>query len=502
MARTNVFTYSTFIPHPRERVFEWFQRPGAIRRLTPAIFSEVSAEPSNGLHPGSEAILRLKLPGPLRGLGSIKWVAQHSEFDAPLRVVDMQKRGPFQYWKHVHEFQTVEGGTQMLDTVTYQALPIVPVPATVTSFVNKKLKRLFAYRARQICADIDFHTRYPQHRSIGITGAGGLVGSELRAFLESGGHTVHVLPRPNERIDMELLRQCDAVVHLAGEPIFGRFTHEHQRKVMDSRVEGTRNLAQAMATIAHDVAKNMATSTTGALAPHDTPSSATTIFGVKHTPAQSAGPQQPIEGNHPPSALHKPVLISASAAGYYGANPGDKVLSEHDSSGQDFLSEVCLAWEDACQPAQDAGIRVANMRTGIVQAAGGGQLGTLLPLFELGVGGRISTGKQWVPWIGLDDLVRLYAFAIFEEDVTGPLNAVAPHPVRNHDYTKIVGTIVRRPTVFPVPCVAPALLLGSQGAQEFACAGQRLDASTIEQLGFTFTYPQLEGALRHELCSG
>lgn len=289
--------------------------------------------------------------------------------------------------------------------------------------------------------------------TVGITGASGMIGSALVDALTKTGHTAVALPRPNDTIDEQLLATCDAVVNLAGKPIAGRFTTQHKKEVLSSREDGTTALATAMARL------------------------------YRHDP------------DHAPS-----VLVSASAAGYYGHDRGDEVLTEQSGSGDDFLAMVCRRWEAAADPARDAGLRVVHVRTGIVQSAQGGQLNVQLPLFKLGLGGPLSLrGRQWTPWVSLVDMARLYLFAVVNPNVVGPINAVAPGIVRNKEYARVLGEVIGRPAIIPVPCWGPALLLNPQGARELACAGQRMTCDKVQQLGFKFRHQELDHALRDEL---
>src|SRR5689334_6790099 len=268
---------------------------------------------------------------------------------------------------------------------------------------------------------------------IAATGASGLVGSALTAFLATGGHRViRLVRRPARAKDerqwrpeapaTDLLSGVDAVVHLAGASIAGRFTERHKAAIRDSRVEPTRRLAQLAAD-------------------------------------SDDGPK---------------VFVSASAIGIYGYDRGDTVLCEDSMRGDGFLADVVADWESATTPAADAGVRVVTVRTGIVQAAAGGTLRLLRPLFLAGLGGRLGSGRQWLSWIGIDDLLDVYYRALYDSRLTGPVNAVAPEPVRNVDYTAALARVVHRPAVLPVPSLGPRLLLGAQGARELAEADQRV----------------------------
>ncbi|MGB9308400.1 MAG: TIGR01777 family oxidoreductase, partial [Mycobacterium sp.] len=282
----------------------------------------------------------------------------------------------------------------------------------------------------------------------------GLVGSALTAFLSTGGHRVIRLvrgaPKDGERRwnpddpDPELLAGVDAVLHLAGASIAGRFTDSHRNAIRDSRIGPTRKLAE--------VAGRSAT-----------------------------------------------VLISASAVGYYGYDRGDDTLTEDSDRGDGFLADVVADWEDATAPAEQAGVRVVRVRTGIVQSPRGGTLRLMRPLFSAGLGGRLGDGRQWLPWIGIDDLIDIYYRALWDTALSGPVNAVAPQPVRNADYTRTLAHVVHRPAVLPVPSLGPQLLLGKQGARELALASQRVLPGRLSQAGHRFRQPDLETALRHLL---
>ncbi|MGI9124456.1 MAG: TIGR01777 family oxidoreductase, partial [Mycobacterium sp.] len=292
---------------------------------------------------------------------------------------------------------------------------------------------------------------------IAMTGSSGLVGTALSAFLTTGGHSVIRLVRrepvgADERYwdpsqpASDLLEGADVVVHLAGESIAGRFTDAHRRAIRDSRIEPTRRLAA------------VAGATAGLSA-----------------------------------------FVSASAIGYYGYDRGDTVLDEDSSRGDGFLAEVVADWESATAPAADAGLRVVPVRTGIVQAAAGGTLRLLRPLFAAGLGGRLGSGRQWLSWIAIDDLLDIYYRAIYDARLAGPVNAVAPNPVRNAEYTAELAKTLHRPALLPVPSIGPRVLLGRQGAVELAEANQRVAPQRLDALGHRFRQPTVADALAHQL---
>jgi uncharacterized protein (TIGR01777 family) len=298
------------------------------------------------------------------------------------------------------------------------------------------------------------------HRII-VSGASGLVGSALRPVLTAGVCRVQALvrrqPRPDSgeirwdpvrgEIDAAALEGTDAVVHLAGESIAGTWTEERKRAIRDSRVLGTRLLCEAMASL-------------------------------ERRPR---------------------VLVAASAVGYYG-DRGDETLTEVSPPGAGFLPEVCVEWEAATGPAAAAGIRVVNLRIGVVISARGGMLDKLLTPFKMGVGGPIGGGRQWISWIALDDLVGAIQHLISAEDVSGPVNGVAPNPVRNAEFARVLGRVLRRPAFFPLPAAVVKTLFGEMG-EATILSGQRVLPARLEAAGFRFRFPELEGALRAELQS-
>ena len=287
-----------------------------------------------------------------------------------------------------------------------------------------------------------------------------MVGTSLVAALEGRGHLVRRLVRHDVRdsdreirwdpdagqIDAAELNGIDAVVHLSGENVAGqRWSADFKRRILESRSRGTRLLAKTLAGL-----------------------------GMK------------------PS-----VLVSASATGFYG-NRGDELVDESSPSGNGFLAEVCREWEAAAAPARDAGIRVVNLRIGPALSPNGGALAKMLPPFRMGVGGVIGSGRQFVSWIALDDLVSTIQFALETESLSGPVNAVAPGAVTNCEFTKTLGRVLGRPTIFPMPAFAARLAFGEM-ADEMLLGGVRVAPRALTAAGFSFAYPQLEPALRHLL---
>ncbi len=292
-----------------------------------------------------------------------------------------------------------------------------------------------------------------------VTGASGFIGSALVPVLIAGGHAVTRLvrstPRPGQAeipwdpaarsIATPALEGLDAVVHLAGETIAVRWTAEKKARIRDSRVQGTRLLCDALAQL------------------------------VK-----------------PPK-----VLLCASAIGYYGDRQ-ETTLREESAPGAGFLAEVCQAWEAAAAPAVQRGVRVVHLRMGVVLSPAGGALAQMLPPFRLGMGGVVGSGKQYISWIALDDVLGTMQHALLTETLDGPVNVVAPQPVTNHDFTKTLGKVLGRPTVVPLPAFAARLAFGEM-ADALLLASTRVVPARLQASGYTFQYPELEGALRHLL---
>ncbi|WP_134324271.1 TIGR01777 family oxidoreductase [Cumulibacter soli] len=458
------FEHELTLPYPRDQVFAWHERPGALVRLTPPSLARVVQEPTEGIRDGSVAVLRLAIPGTV-GAAGLRCTAQHSGYDPPAKFEDSMIGGPMKAWHHTHRFiDAPANGTMIRDEVDFElpAPAIGPAAKIGERVALQQLSRMWAFRDRQLAFDLDFHSRHTTPKTVAVTGATGMVGTQLVAFLRGGGHDVHRVVRTEARggdiawdpargiLDAEQLRDVDVVIHLAGAPIGRRFTDKHKKAVRDSRIDGTRLIADTLATLADDGRRR--------------------------------------------------ALISASASGYYGANPGDEVLAEDRAPGDGFLADLCRDWEAACQPARDAGVRVVNVRTGIVQSAAGGQLGIQAPLFRLGAGGPLGSGDQWMPWIALEDVVGIYAHAAMHEDLEGPINAVAPGIVRNAEYADALAHVLHRPAFLKVPRIGPAMLFGADGADEFVMAGQRMSAEKIETAGYRFGYPELIDALGHTLA--
>ncbi len=296
-------------------------------------------------------------------------------------------------------------------------------------------------------------------KNVLISGASGFVGTHLTEFLLEKGYKVKKLTRSlpdttgdqvywnpaKGEIELEALEDLDAVVHLAGENIAGRWTDQKKAKIESSRVQGTKLLSESLAKL-----------------------------------------------NKKPE-----VLIAASAVGYYGSR-GDEILSEKSTHGRGFLSDVGVKWENATKAAQEAGIRVCNVRIGLVLGADGGALGKMLVPFKLGLGGKIGDGKQYWSWIAIDDLVEIIYYLLEHEDLKGPVNAVAPNAGTNNEFTSTLGRVLGRPTIFPLPAFVVRGLFGEMG-EETMLSSARVTPQKLLDSGYKFKYPKLEQALNNIL---
>lgn len=437
--------YSTVVDAPLEEVFAWHRRRGAIDRLLAPWLPLRLVKEAGSLDSGTAT---LRLPFGLR------WTATHLplEYSDNSRFVDTLTTPVLKGlipWVHSHSFEAI-GPRRTL--VTDRIRTRVP---------DRFLAQILAYRGRQLQADFAAHELAARlgggPRTIAVTGSSGLIGTALCAFLSTGGHRVVRLVRSpgdgparyaEDRLwnpaspAPDLLDGIDAVVHLAGASIAGRFNDKQKRAVWDSRIGPTRALAELMGT--------------------------------------------------------RPFVV-ASGVGIYGNDRGDEILTESSEPGGGFLADLAVEWEAAADPARASGSRVTHVRTGIVQSPRGGVLQLLRPLFGIGAGGRLGTGRQWTPWIGIDDMLDIYLRCIVDPDLVGPVNAVAPNPVTNAEYTRTLARVLRRPALLPVPAIGPRLLFGSEAVDEFIFAGQRAQPALLESLGHPFRHVDLEPALRHLL---
>lgn len=445
------------VPAPRPVVWKWHTQPGAITRLSPPFFPMTPRVATTNLADGTTIFA---LPAGLR------WEARHdlSGYVNGYKFTDVCIKSPIRAlseWRHIHTFADTSDGTSITDEV-------------ITRLPMASVAPLFAYRQQQLIQDLSFAYRLSREfpgsvplidsearpLTIAVTGTRGTVGRALVAQLQTLGHEVISLVRPkpgrslkpHQRVwdpadpSPSLLEGVDALVHLAGEPIFGRFNEAHKKALYDSRIPPTKKLSMLVA-----ASKSCA------------------------------------------------VMVSASAIGYYGHNRGAEELTEQSQKGEGILAKVVNDWERATQPATEAGKRVVNIRTGVVFSGRGGVLPLFRTLFSTGLGGKLDGGEANLSWIAIDDLTDIYIRSVFDSALAGPVNATAPTPVTNAEMTEALAKALRRPAVFPIPAIGPKILLGEQGAQELALADQRVLPHKLAELKHTFRYPLIAEALAHEL---
>lgn len=445
------FQKETEIAVPAEELREWHFRPGTFDRLGPPWEESRVIEEPGELRDGARAVVEVAI-GPLRK----RWIAEHEILDDGF--VDRQAEGPFSAWEHRHRFVPVgTDRSRLVDTIRYR-LPFGALGSLGGGrFVNRKLDRVFRYRHETTKLDLERGRAHPAPRSLDVlvSGAGGMIGSSLVAYLRSQGHRVRRLTRsprdPNDlgwdpetkSIDLPPDLPCDAVVHLAGESTSrGRWTPERKRRILESRRLGTRILAEAVGSL-----------------------------------------------SRPPA-----VFVNASGTGYY-LHDG----STHDESGpngEHFLAEVCRVREEETAPARSAGIRVIQARFGLVLSPAGGLLAKQLPLFLAGVGGRLGEGGQRISWIAIDDVVDVIHRALFEKDWEGPINVTAPAPVPNREFAATLARVLHRPcrTRFSSSLVEK---LAGEKAENTVLADIAAVPGRLLSLGYAFRYPDLAAALSH-----
>lgn len=448
----------TRLPVSAAEAFAWHARPGALERLAPPWERVRVLERTGGIEDGGRTVLEVRA-GPI----STRWVAVHRDYEPGRQFADEQVEGPFASWRHLHRFEP-EGasGSVAMDRIEYRP-PFGALGQLGDALVGRhRIERMLDYRHRLLPADLAAHARFGDRPRlhVAVTGASGLLGSTIAPFLTTGGHRVTPMvrgrPRPGAilwdpaagQLDPAALEGVDAVVHLAGETVGTRWTPARKRGIRESRLAGTRLLAETLARM-----------------------------------------------RRPPR-----VLVSASAVGVYG-NRGDEILTEGASARDappDFFVELGREWEAATEPARAAGIRVVLPRLGVILTPAGGALQRMLPPFRLGVGGPLGSGRQWLSWVAMDDAIGAMHHALMSEQLSGPVNVTAPEPVRWHEFAATLGRVLRRPAVLPVPAAALRLAFGEM-AEVALLGSQRALPTRLAEAAYDFRFPSLAGALRHVL---
>ncbi len=452
------FRKTTTIPCTTRELYDWHNRPGAFERLAPPWQSTEVVSRKGGIEAGSEIHIRLKRFGIAKD-----WIARITESREGKMFEDTQVEGPFASWTHRHEFlETVSGQSQLSDSIEY-VLPGGRVGHFVGSrFAETELKRLFRYRHRITRSDLRTLVAFrgfPKWNVL-ISGGYGFTGRRLGDFLKSQGHAVSVLSRnPREEgdvgwnpvkgeLDPDSLEGFDAVIHLAGENLAsGRWTEEQKRRIYDSRVNATRLLVETI------------------------------------------------------ERLPKPLkaFVCASAVGFYG-DCGDRVVSESEGAGNGFLAEVCDAWEGAARQGEQGAEKVVRLRTGIVLDPTDGALSKMLLPFKLGVGGAFGSGRQWMPWIALEDWIGAVHHLLFKGG-SGAYNLVSPKPKRNKAFGKTLASVLHRPALLNVRAPLLKIALG-EFAEEGLLSSCRAAPKALLDAGYDFRYPELGDALKLVLGRG
>ncbi|MDC0184137.1 TIGR01777 family oxidoreductase [Candidatus Poseidoniales archaeon] len=455
------YNHTTTVEADIESTFAWFEHEGSFRRLMPPweVAEEVRADES--LEVGSQRVFKFPM-GPLK----MTWIAEHTAYNPPHHFADTMVKGPFWSWNHNHDLKESNGTTTVEDEVTYQ-VPFGPLGNLADRvlggmLVKSRLTRMFRARELRLQRDLEQHSKFshlPRKRIL-VAGSSGMIGTQLVAFLDTGGHEVWRLVRrqpkqganeirwdpSNGEIEASELEGFDVVIHLGGEGIGDkRWNKKRKKAIRDSRVNSTTLLSN-------------------------------TIASLEKKPE---------------------VFVLASAIGWYG-NRGDEELTEKSASGKGFLPDVCNEWEAAAEAIEDAGIRTAYLRSGIVLAATGGALGKMLLPFKLGAGGPMGGGKQWMSWISLDDQIYAIHHLVLNEESSGAYNITAPNPERQKNFAKALGKVLRRPAFAPLPKFVIKIIFGEMG-ENLTLDSQRVLPTRLQKEGYDFVHEDLESALRDSL---
>ena len=460
------YKHETVVNADIETTFAWFEHEGSFRRLMPPweVAQEVRADDS--LEVGSQRVF--KFPAPGAPFINLKWVAEHTGYDKPNYFADTMIKGPFWKWDHDHYFKEENGVTTVVDDVTY-SVPFGPLGMLVDkvlggSLVKGRISSMFRAREFRLKRDLDNHAKFQNisRKKILIAGSSGLIGTQLVAFLDTGDHEVWRLVRresdPNKNeitwnpskgeINAKELEGFDVVIHLGGVGIGDkRWSKKRKAAIKDSRIKSTELLSKTLASL------------------EDKPD----------------------------------LFMLGSAIGYYG-NRGDEELDESSSCGEEgyFLSDVCSQWEGSADPAKEVGIRTVHLRTGIVISAVGGALGKMLLPAKMGGGGPIGSGKQWMSWISMDDQIYSMYHLMMSEGTSGEYNLTAPNPVRQKQFAKTLGKVLRRPAFAPLPAFIMKIMFGEMGVR-LTLDSLKVLPKNLQESGYEFIHENLEDALADSL---
>ena len=462
MAETT-FRKTSTMPVSAQTLFDWHANPAAFMRLVPP-WENVQIEAIEGSFAvGQKYIMRASIIGPV----GKDWVAEIVEVEPGKQFKDRQISGPFAEWEHTHRMLPEGEQSSTLEDEVHYRLPMGRIGRLFGSgMVETRLDAMFAYRHAVTASDLRRNAEFQDkpRLTIAVTGSHGLIGNALCHVLVGDGHKVVRLVRsepktnrvedgttqrqwtPDEEPSPELLKGVDVLVHLAGDNLAdGRWTKKKKERIRSSRIIPTDLLAAS------------------------------------------------IRNHHP----ELKAFITSSATGYYG-DRGNEILDEDSPPGEGFLADVCQGWEHVTDDVSKTGVRVVNVRTGIVLSARSGALAKQLAAFKSGGGAVLGNGKQWISWISLQDMLGVYHRAILNEKLQGPIVATAPNPVTNREFGRTLAKVLGRPYLLTVPKSALRILFG-QMADDVVLASTRTLPKKLEAEGFTFDHATLEEALQFTL---
>ena len=455
------YKHETIVEADAESTFAWFEHEGSFRRLMPPweVAEEVRADES--LEVGSQRVFRFPM-GPIK----MTWVAEHTGYEPPRFFSDKMVRGPFWSWSHDHHLIEDNGTTKVVDEVTYQ-VPFGPLGNLADRvlggrLVRRRISQMFTARELRLQRDLAQHAKFSEvpRKRILVVGSSGIIGTQLVAFLDTGGHDVWRLVRRSVKegakemrwepssgvLERSKLEGFDAIIHLGGEGIGDkRWSRKRKKMIRDSRVDSTSLLSEA-------------------------------ISNLRQKPE---------------------VFILASAIGWYG-DRGDEELDEGSHSGEGFLPSVCVDWESAASMVRESEVRTIFLRSGIVLSGTGGALGKMLLPFKMGAGGPMGGGRQWMSWISLDDEIYAIHHLLMNVESDGVYNLTAPNPSRQKKFAKTLGKVLRRPAFAPLPAFVVKVLFGEMGVK-LTLESQKVIPTRLVQEGYEFLHPNLEVALTDTL---